>query len=118
MIHSVYIEGMNRPSSSTRLGDLARAGMQTFGRLGYRRTKMAEVSAAAGLSTGAIYTYVESKEALLHLVFAWFFADYTEEAMPELPDRSTRVRRHLGAGRFGVEEGGRDATPSECSWKP
>ncbi len=31
---------------------------------------MAEVAAAAGLSTGAIYTYVESKEALLHLVLA------------------------------------------------
>lgn len=31
---------------------------------------MAEVAAAAGLSTGAVYTYVESKEALLHLVLA------------------------------------------------
>jgi len=31
---------------------------------------MAEVAVAAGLSTGAVYTYVESKEALLHLVLA------------------------------------------------
>jgi len=31
---------------------------------------MAEVARAAGLSTGAVYTYVESKEALLHLVLA------------------------------------------------
>jgi AcrR family transcriptional regulator len=31
---------------------------------------MAEVAAAAGLSTGAVYTYVEGKEALLHLVLA------------------------------------------------
>ena len=31
---------------------------------------MAEVAEAAGLSTGAIYSYVESKEALLHLVLA------------------------------------------------
>ena len=31
---------------------------------------MAEVAAEAGLSTGAVYTYVDSKEALLHLVLA------------------------------------------------
>jgi len=76
---------MVRPSPSTRLADVAAAGMQVFGRLGYRRTKMADVSAAAGLSTGAIYTYVDSKEALLHLVFAWFFGHYAENSTPDLP---------------------------------
>ncbi len=42
----------------------------SFGRLGYRRTRMADVARDAGLSAGAIYTYVESKEALFHLVVA------------------------------------------------
>lgn len=58
------------------------AAMDCFGRLGYRRTKMAEVSAAAGLSAGAIYTYVDSKDALFHLALA---AGFGEPAPSELP---------------------------------
>ncbi|HTZ92212.1 MAG TPA: helix-turn-helix domain-containing protein [Streptosporangiaceae bacterium] len=61
---------MARASAESRLQDIAVAGGRCFARLGYRRTRMAEVAAAAGLSTGAVYTYVESKEALLHLVLA------------------------------------------------
>jgi AcrR family transcriptional regulator len=68
----------------SRLGDIAVAATDVFGRLGYRRTKMADVSATAGLSAGAIYTYVESKEALLHVVFAQFFRTY-DEGGPALP---------------------------------
>jgi len=40
-----------------------------FGRLGYRGTRMADVGAAAGMSAGSVFNYVESKEALFHLVF-------------------------------------------------
>jgi AcrR family transcriptional regulator len=53
-----------------RLAQIAAAATGVFGRLGYQRTHMADVAAAAGLSPGALYTYVESKEALFHLVFA------------------------------------------------
>jgi len=56
--------------------------MECFGRLGYRRTKMAEVSAAAGLSAGAVYTYVESKEALFHLALA---TGFEQPNPPDLP---------------------------------
>lgn len=55
------------------------AGARCFARLGYRRTRMAEVAAAAGMSTGAIYTYVQSKEALLHLVLAAGLGAPTED---------------------------------------
>src|ERR1700739_2016098 len=61
---------MTRASAESRLEQIALAGARCFAHLGYRRTRMAEVAAAAGLSTGAVYTYVESKEALLHLVLA------------------------------------------------
>ena len=61
---------MTRASAETRLQEIALAGARCFAHVGYRRTHMAEVAAAAGLSTGAVYTYVESKEALLHLVLA------------------------------------------------
>jgi len=61
---------MTRASADSRLEQIAAAGARCFAHLGYRRTRMAEVAAAAGLSTGAVYSYVESKEALLHLVLA------------------------------------------------
>jgi AcrR family transcriptional regulator len=61
---------MTRASAESRLEQIARAGARRFAHLGYRRTLMAEVAKAAGLSTGAVYSYVESKEALLHLVLA------------------------------------------------
>jgi AcrR family transcriptional regulator len=61
---------MTRASAESRLQEIALAGARCFARLGYRRTQMAEVATAAGLSTGAVYTYVASKEALLHLVLA------------------------------------------------
>lgn len=77
---------MVRVSAEYRLGEIAGAGARCFARLGYRRTRMAEVAAEAGMSTGAIYTYVESKEALLHLVLAVGLgtpaADFTDLPLP------------------------------------
>jgi AcrR family transcriptional regulator len=63
---------------------VALAATGVFGRLGYRRTQMAGVAAEAGISAGAVYTYVASKEALFHLVFAFGF-DQLGERLPELP---------------------------------
>jgi AcrR family transcriptional regulator len=51
-----------------RLDDLIELATQLFIEKGYRRTQMADVTQAMGLSPGAIYRYVESKEALFDLV--------------------------------------------------
>jgi AcrR family transcriptional regulator len=75
---------MARTSQRDRLADIAGAATRVFGRLGYRRTQVAAVAAEAGLSTGAIYSYVASKEALFHLVFAFGFGEIGE-GMPDLP---------------------------------
>jgi AcrR family transcriptional regulator len=72
-----------KPSQADRIADIAAAATRSFGKLGYRRTQMASVAKDAGLSTGAIYTYVSSKEALFHLVFAVGFDKLGTE--PELP---------------------------------
>ncbi len=60
------------------------AATRVFGRLGYRRTHMADVAAEAGLSSGAVYTYVTSKDALFHLVFAHAFGQLGKD-QPTLP---------------------------------
>ena len=74
---------MVRTKQASRITDIAAAATQEFGRLGYRRTQMASVAKEAGMSTGAIYTYVASKEALLHLVFTVGFGKLGAE--PDLP---------------------------------
>ncbi len=70
---------MKRPSRPDRLADIARAATREFGRVGYRRTQMANVAVEAGVSAGAMYSYVESKEALFHLVFAHGFGRLDRE---------------------------------------
>jgi AcrR family transcriptional regulator len=62
---------MSRPSVNERLASLASAATEAFGRLGYRGTRTADVAAAAGMSAGSLFTYVESKEALFQLVFRY-----------------------------------------------
>jgi AcrR family transcriptional regulator len=75
---------MPRLPPSQRLAAVAEAATEEFGRLGYRGTKTADVAARAGMSTGLLFTYVESKEALFHLVFLHGF-ELTSEQTPVLP---------------------------------
>ena len=75
---------MPRLPPSQRLWEVAEAATKEFGRLGYRGTKTAEVAAKAGMSTGSLFTYVESKEALFHLVFLHGF-ELTSQQLPDLP---------------------------------
>jgi len=44
------------------------AAVGVFIAKGYRRTQMADVARAAGVSQGTLYNYVESKEALFYLI--------------------------------------------------
>jgi AcrR family transcriptional regulator len=48
-----------------RRNQILDAAWECFAELGYHQTPMAAIAAAAGLSTGAIYLYFESKEALM-----------------------------------------------------
>jgi AcrR family transcriptional regulator len=75
---------MPRVPSEERLASLAQAATRVFGRLGYRGTRMADVASEAGMSSGSVFTYVESKEALFHLVFLHGFGLLDQRA-PDLP---------------------------------
>lgn len=76
---------MVRPPAAGRLAALAEAAAQMFGRLGYKGTRTAAVAAAAGISTGGLFTYVESKEALFHLVFLHGFGLLGGDPAPAVP---------------------------------
>lgn len=55
-------------TNTSRWVEVVGAATEVFLRKGYKRTQMADVTNAMGLSAGAIYRYVESKEALFDLV--------------------------------------------------
>src|SRR5438128_9154218 len=57
-----------RKTDSNRWMELVGAATGVFLSKGYKRTQMADITEAMGLSAGAIYRYVESKEALFDLV--------------------------------------------------
>ncbi len=59
---------MPRRRSPDRLDTIVAAALATFTAAGYRRARMTDVAAAAGVSPGLLYTYAESKEALFTLV--------------------------------------------------
>lgn len=62
-----------------RIDDLVDVASNLFVAKGYRRTQMADVTDAMGLSAGAIYRYVESKEALFDLVVRAAIPDFSHE---------------------------------------
>lgn len=59
---------MPRNPATDRLPDLVRRAGDVFLAKGYRRSQMADITEAMGLSAGAVYRYVASKEALFDLV--------------------------------------------------
>lgn len=58
---------MARKKEPQKLEAIAEAAIACFTDLGVRRTQMTDVAKAAGVSAGALYLYVSSKEALFHL---------------------------------------------------
>ncbi len=59
---------MPKESISSRVVTLVDVATRLFIEKGYRRTQMEDVTKAMGLSSAAVYRYVESKEALFDLV--------------------------------------------------
>jgi AcrR family transcriptional regulator len=64
---------------------------------------MADVAAKAGMSSGSLFTYVESKEALFHLVFVHWF-DKASECLPILPVATPGPGETLRVIEAGLQE--------------
>lgn len=78
---------MARKRPEGRLDQLLDCATRVFTDKGYRGTQMADVARAMGVSAGALYGYVESKEALFHLLVDRAFTGAAAVA-PELPVRT------------------------------
>jgi AcrR family transcriptional regulator len=95
-----------RIASATRLHAIVSAATDVFGRVGYQRTRTADVAAAAGISSGSLFTYVQTKEALFHLVFVNGFgardADVATLPVPSPAPGETLALIEKGLRKFPV----------------
>jgi AcrR family transcriptional regulator len=66
---------MARMRPPDRLDAIAGAAIELFSERGFRRTQMADVAGRLGLSPGALYGYVEGKDALFDLAVRRAFGD-------------------------------------------
>jgi AcrR family transcriptional regulator len=73
---------MARTLSVPKLASIADAATEEFGRVGYRRTRTADIARIAGIASGSVFTSVQSKEALFHLVFLHGFGHLDDVALP------------------------------------
>ncbi len=76
---------MARSRPEGRFQQLRDAALAVFAAKGLRRARMADVARAMGVSTGSLYNYVESKEALFHWLVELGGADAPVEAPATLP---------------------------------
>jgi AcrR family transcriptional regulator len=79
-----------RTRPADRLDQLASAALTVFKRKGFRQALMADVAKEMGVSAGLLYTYVESKEALLYFVLEWLATG--EDRAPAASDRALPQR--------------------------
>ena len=82
---------MARKRPEGRLDQLLDCATRVFIDKGYRRTQMADVAREMGVSAGALYGYVESKEALFHLLIDRAFTG-APAAAPSYVRRTGRAR--------------------------
>jgi AcrR family transcriptional regulator len=87
------------PRPKARLDDIVESATRIFGEKGYRRTLITDVAADLGIAPGTIYTYVESKDALFHLVIERASGvTTTPDALPiSAPDAGETVKQSVHA---------------------
>lgn len=73
---------------ATSITEIADAALEQITRHGFRRTQMADVAKAIGVSAGTLYLYVENKEALLALASLHLLGENLENAALPFKEKS------------------------------
>ena len=81
------LPAMARSRPADRFQQLRDAALLVFASKGLRRSRMADVAKAMGVSPGSLYNYVESKEALFHWIISRDGDDGPVEAPATFPIR-------------------------------
>jgi len=84
----LYLRCVSPRVAVDRLDDIADAAFRVFTRDGYRQAQIADIAKEAGVSTGLVYRYVESKEALYYLALRREMGDDFEPLGAAIPTPS------------------------------
>jgi len=91
-------ESLNTKVKDSDLVDLKRkkiikASLKLFSKKGFHKTSTREITTAAGISTGSLYSYIRSKEGILFLVCESIYAEI-----------ELNLRRAIHKNTLGIEE--------------
>jgi TetR/AcrR family transcriptional regulator, cholesterol catabolism regulator len=98
--------GAPRESSRSKRSEILLVAADHFGRQGYEDTKWADVAAAVGVGSTALYHYFESKLHCLYVIMADAIESFRHDfdrAIEESDDYETALRRILREG-FALTE--------------
>jgi len=95
---------MARRRPPQRLDELMAAATRVFSTMGYRRAQMADVARELGVSTGTLYLYAESKEALFDLVVRRGLDASVDPAGTHLPVRTPPPGATLALLRDAIDQ--------------
>ncbi|MEY2468112.1 MAG: hypothetical protein QOF21_810 [Actinomycetota bacterium] len=102
---------MARVAAPNRVDEIVEAALSVFGSKGFARAQMSDVAAAAGVSVGTLYNYVESKDALMLLCVVYAF-DPEEAIHGPLPLKVSSRKAYLTKLEGYADEIGRLPTLS------
>jgi AcrR family transcriptional regulator len=100
--------GSPGPSSRSKRDEILRTATEYFGETGYEATKLADVAAAVGIGSTALYHYFESKLHCLYVILA----DALESFRSDF-DRLTELHEDYTDALLAVLHGSYDLTDHE-----
>ncbi len=91
------------PRAATRFQQIVAAAQRVFAERGYRRTQITDVAHELEVSSGLVYHYFESKEALFHAALEHALDPDGAETPEQLPVRTQEAKATLDMVRVHVE---------------
>src|SRR5689334_10240593 len=100
---------MARPVDPEKRSAILQAAKKIILRNGYGSAKIAQIATEAGVASGTVYLYFESKEAIADAIAADFFqraAALTEQFVPKIVEKNG-IEKYIDAVvRFAASEKG------------
>lgn len=86
MCQALLVSGPDTSAREQRIDEILRASIPVFAQRGYRRTSMANIAAAAGVSRPALYQYFTDRADLFAAAFRLLLDEATDAALDALTE--------------------------------